>query len=320
MSFEKFKKAQSPKPIDIQAKNDLLASLLEEIRNVGSPDSVNPDYERAAGELMALCKDLLRRATPPNLVLLRACGVDTDSLLSALGAATQDHKLLLFIDTNLDDRIQIEVEKLTLSKRKAGIREIYMAGCLAKLTAILARPNVDADEKRNQAEDLLNSGMAFFAEIGDEEGERLVHLQFSRLPPKGVELYNNNDRDIVRAVCPCCGQVRSSKPFPDVARVAVISTPGKLPYEGVLFCPKCGQLRCGVKARWVESSVPEPELARLKREGSVPNNMRMYYAKCGLGSCKGDLCTLTRTVLEQWAKAYPSKTEHVMVTRKDELP
>ncbi len=299
MPFEEFKRVSNLKPLNLQEKFQLLKQLRNTIDNV-NPNSITPDLEDAADQIICICEELLRHSIPPNYELLRACKVDTEALLSTLDAINQDETVIVGIDSSLDDRILIQIERLILSKLKEGIRQEYKIGCMTKLAAIVSHS--ENPGRKQEAEEHLKARERFFVEIGDEEGKRFIQSQFQFLPSQfedyGVETFNDEDGEhLIHIMCPCCGQSRPCKPFSDLAQIAMISIPGRIPYQGILFCMKCKSLCCGVNASWVRFTGREAELADMKHKRMLPDNAEIYSAKCRKTSCYGDLYALTKDIL-----------------------
>lgn len=305
MSFEEFKRVGNLKPLNLGEKFQILKQLKARIDNF-TPDSITADSEDAANQLICLCEELLRCSIPPNLNLLRACKVDTEALLSKLDSIYQGEMTIIAIDSGLDDGIQIQIERLILSKLKEGICQEYKIACLTKLAAILSHS--EKPGRKQEAEDFLKVRECFFDEIGDEEGKSFVHSQFEHLPSQfedyDVKPFNSKDEDIVHIICPCCGQKRPCKPFSEIAQIGIISVPGRIPYQGILFCMKCNSLRCGMNASWMRFAGREAELATLKQKGMIPENAEIYSAKCTNTGCDGDLYALTADILRKIGESH----------------
>ncbi len=306
--FSRFKRSHRSEAIDLSQAKERLLSLSSRIDNVKA-DSLSPDVEEAADELLDLCEQLLRRAVPPDLALLRKCGVDPDAFLSRLDRAA-DSKVVIAIDSDLDDRIQLQIERLILSKLKDAVRHEYMRACMTKLAAVMIRTGTGISEKRKQARELLGRASRLFAELRDEEGASFVKAQLSSLAlqvdGEEVEETNLHDGDEVILRCPCCRENRACKPFPpDTGQLVLVSVRGRTPYRGILFCREGLHFCCGVKARWVRFSGMKETLRRMKATGQAPSNAELFAAKCGHTGCDEDLYVLPKEILDQAKAAGP---------------
>jgi hypothetical protein len=307
--FDWFKRSNRSEPIDLSEANKQIMALSAKIDGIKA-NSMAPDTEAVADELLALCEDLLRRAVPPDMALLRKCGTDVDAILSALDKA-RESKVLIGIDTSLDIRFQLQIERLILSKLREGIRTEYMRGCLAKLVVIMARHGSNVLQKRAEARSFLEGASRLFAELRDDKGASFIKDKLSSLAldHDGHEVQETDpgEQNTVMLQCPCCGENRLCKRFSaDTGPLVMISTRGRIPYNGILLCSQGMHLCCGAKAKWVVFTGLQDRLRRMKDTGQVPTNAEFLAPKCGHPGCNGDLYVLPSKIIDQAAEAGPN--------------
>lgn len=290
------------------------ARVLLEVRSV----SEAVQKECIAERQISICEKLLRSAIPADEELLRNCGVNLEELKERCDRARTE-KTLIAIDSDMDIRILTEIDRFLLCQFKSLLLEGYKAAIITKMLAISANKGKTPSERRTKIINLKAQYSKLLTETHDvsvkEEIDGLVYGLLNSPELEDITPVGRDDSDRINVRCPCCGEMRSCKPFEEMGQLVMISAPGRIPYEGVLFCPECQAFCCGMQSNWKVTTKGRENFNQARKSMKLPKEADLFIATCRCGYA---LFTLPGPLVNQLSTIDPDVLRKVLSQKREQ--